>query len=47
MHGQDGILSVGTGWKDKVKKLKKKMYLTMPHPRLSYVVICTFLRKQN
>ena len=44
MHGQDGI---GTGWKNNVKKLKKKMYLRTPHPRLSNVVKYTFLRKQN
>ena len=44
MHGQDGI---GTGWKNNVKKLKKKMYLRMHCPRLSYVIKYTFLRKQN
>ena len=43
MHGQD---SIATGCKNNVKKLTKEMYLRMPHPRLSYVVKYTFLRKQ-
>ena len=45
MHDQDGM---GTGWKNNVKKLKKKILpLRMPHPTLSYFIKCPFLRKQN